>query len=107
MKCEERIDKELEGRIKDFKAVIEAEDTIDKLNKIALALTKTILYKLELSWGGPSDYVTFEFDPEHKELIAIKYHFLDWFDGAVREIPHGSKEWEIMENVFYSCIYFD
>jgi len=103
--CEERIGDVLERRIEDMKEVVESEDPIEKLNEYALALSKTELYKLELSSGGPQDYFVFEYDAEFKELLDITYHFLDWFDGAKRNIPFNSEEWKILEKVFYSCIH--
>jgi len=91
-------------RIKDFKKVNKAEEPIEELNDIALALTRTELYKLELSWGGAQDYFIFEYDSKNKELVNIEYHFLDWFDGAVRRILYNTEEWKILEEIFYNCI---
>lgn len=103
--CEQRIGDELKGRIEDLKEVVESEDPIDKLNECALALSKIENYKLELSYGGPQDYFVFEYDAESKELTSITYHFLDWFDGAERNLSPNSEEWKILEDVFYSCIH--
>ena len=69
-----------------------------------MALSKTVNYKLELSWGGPQDYFVFEYDPRTGDLVRITYHYLDWFDGAKRDIEPGTEEWEILANIFYSCI---
>jgi len=102
--CEQRIDKELKERIKDLKKVIQSEDPLEKINEYALALSKTVCYRLELSWGGPQDYFIFEYDPESKDLISITYHFLDWFDRAERNIGYNTKEWQILEELFLSCI---
>jgi len=102
--CEERIDGELKDRIEDIKEIVESEDPVEAINEYALALSKTVNYKLELSWGGPQDYFIFEYDLDSKELVGITYHFLDWFDGAERIISPRSKEWEILEQLFYSCI---
>ena len=95
--CEERIEEMLKLTIKDMKEVIESKDPVEEINNKALALTKTELYKLELSAGGPSDYIEFEFNPENKELERITYHFLDWFDGAKRDIEYNTDEWKILE----------
>jgi len=102
--CQERIDKELSKTIEDIKEIVRSEDPIEGINGYALALSKTVSYKLELSWGGPQDYFTFEYDPDNRGLVRITYHFLDWFDGAKRDIPPGSEEWQILEQLFYSCI---
>lgn len=102
--CEERIDEELKSRMEDIKAIVEAEDPIEELNNRALALSRTVVYKLEFSWGGPQDYFEFEYDPEAKELIEVRYYFLDWFDGASRTIRRGTKEFELLERLFYETI---
>ena len=102
--CEERIDNELKDRIEDIKEIVESKDPVEAINEYGLALSKTVNYKLELSWGGPQDYFIFEYDPDSKELVGITYHFLDWFDAAQRRISSRSKEWEILEQLFYSCI---
>jgi len=102
--CEQRIDEELKDRIKDFKKIIQSKDPLEKINEYALALSKAVCYKLELSWGGPQDYFIFEYDPESRDLVHITYHFLDWFDGAERNIEYNSKEWQILEKLFSSCI---
>jgi AAA+ ATPase superfamily predicted ATPase len=117
--CEDRIDQELKDRVKEFQEALksydengkitledgeEYEDLIDYLNSVALALTKTEVYRLELSYGGPQDYIEFEYDPETKSLTRITYCFLDWFDGAKREIKEGSEAWRVLERVFYEAI---
>jgi hypothetical protein len=105
--CKERIDKELKERIEEFKEGLKSEDPIEWINESALALTKTWLYRLELSYGGPQDYFLFEYDPEAKQLVRITYHFLDWFDGAEREIKENSEEWKILEKVFWEMLMLD
>ena len=108
--CEERIDQKLRTRINQFKQALESyekhgkviigkdevyEDLIDWLNHIALAFDEDPHYRakrLELSYGGPQDYFLFFEDG------TIEYHFLDWFDGASRELT--GEDYEIMEQVF-------
>ena len=107
LSCKERINRNLEEKIKQFREINRSEDPIEEINKVALALTETKLYKLELSWGGPSDYFEFEYDPKNKELVAIKYHFLDWFDEATISLSPDSEEWKIVERLFYNCIFIE
>ena len=103
--CEERIDKSLKSVVRDFQKALKTEkDIISWLNNYALCLTKKEVYKLELSWGGPQTYVEFEYDPESEELTRITYYFLDWFDGAKREVVYGTKEWKILEEFFRETI---
>ena len=109
LSCEERIDKELEARIKDFKRALEErdedgrvvidgevyEDIIEWLNTYALAYEDDPHYRakrLELSWGGPSDYFLFFEDGD------IEYRFLDWFDGASRKLT--GEDYEIMKRFY-------
>jgi len=102
--CEERIEEELKSRMEDIKAIVEAEDPIEELDNRALALSKTEVYKLEFSWGGPQDYFEFEYDPRAKRLLEIRYHFLDWFDGAERVIREGTEEFKLLEELFHQTI---
>jgi hypothetical protein len=117
--CEDRIDTELQDRIHEFKQALESydengkitledgqeyEDLIDYLNSVALCLEKTEVYRLELSYGGPQDYIEFQYDPEAKSLVGITYHFLDWYDGAERKIKEGSEAWKVLERVFWEAI---
>jgi len=103
--CEGRIDEELKYRIAEFRKAIEAEypykddgyeyeDFIEWINSNSLALGDDPHYrakKLELSWGGPQDYFLF-FEDE-----TIEYHFLDWFDGAKRELE--GQDYKVMAEV--------
>lgn len=110
LSCEERIDKELKRVIGDFKRAMESinedgqvvisedevyEDIIEWLNSYALSYEDDPHYRakrLELSWGGPSDYFLFF------ESGDIEYHFLDWFDGASRKLT--GEDYEIMKRFY-------
>jgi len=112
--CEERIEERLKSRIADFKRALESaekndgkvimddctyEDLIEWINSYALAYEDHPRYRakeLELSWGGPQDYFLFFEDG------TIEYHFLDWFDGAKREL-HGEDK-KIMKEVYDRCL---
>jgi len=106
-KCAERIDEELRERMEDVEAIINAKDPIEELNERTLALSKTIVYTLEFSWGGPQDFFIFEYDPEAKQLKTIKYCFLDWFDGAEKILVQGTKEFDLLEKLFYETIFLN
>lgn len=100
MKCEEVIDEKLKERIKEFKEALKSEDPIEWLNENTLGLSKTVIYRLDLSYGGPQDFIEFEYDEEAQQLIRITYYYLDWFDGAKRDIKENTEEWEILEEIF-------
>ena len=43
-------------------------------------------YRLQLSWGGPSDEVRYYTKAEHERFYKITYPYMDWFDGAEIEV---------------------
>ncbi len=96
LSCEEKIDQELNSRIKDFKNALNNEDDfIEWLNDYALAYEDDPHYrakKLELSYGGPADGFRFFEDG------TIQYYYQDWFDGAIRTL-YG-EDYKIMLEVY-------
>ena len=59
----------------------EAEGRLLELQRV-LRITKSIVYRIELSSGEPKDYFSIEVDPETKKVTGGTYHYLNWFDGA-------------------------
>ena len=51
-------------------------------------------YRLQLSWGGPSDEFRIYTDM-NKTIHEIEYWYLDWFDGACINVPKDSVSWDI------------
>lgn len=64
----------------------------ERLCELPLAISKTVQYRIELSWGGPQDYICLDWDPEGKSWTGGSYHFLDWFDGARRTFGYELAE---------------
>lgn len=54
-----------------------------------LAVSTSIRMRVELSTGGPADYLTCELDPEDRTVSDVVYHFADWFDHAARPVHDG------------------
>lgn len=102
--CAERIEGEFKDRIQDVKGILKADDPLEALNNLALCLDKYEVYRLELSYGGPQDYLEFEYNPRDKVLRGITYHFLDWFDGATQKVNPDAEEWQILADLFYQTI---
>lgn len=122
--CEERIDASMKSLDEDLKTVLAAfdvsrldpddEDDAEILEKIeSEGLTETSVYefplgvsfykvvKVEISAGGPSSYL--EIHVQDDDVITkVTYHFLDWFDGAVRHVDQNSFIWEFAEMVIQS-----
>lgn len=47
-------------------------------------------FRYQLSWGGPSDEFRFYADAD-KRCHYVEYAYLDWFDGATRELTGDDK----------------
>jgi hypothetical protein len=100
--CEERIESHLEALEADITDVLNAyyngeEDGFEAWNNYPLAVATHQITRIELSWGGPSDFLTVEH--EGTEIIRVSYYFQDWFDGAVRPVQEGSKVWDYARTV--------
>ena len=98
--CEERIDSMLTNLEESVEEVLEHYydgDQNGEWNNYPLAVTTRQETKIELSWGGPSDFLSVIH--EGAEIYSVTYHFQDWFDGAVRSVQEGSKVWEYAQTV--------
>ena len=100
--CEERIDSHLKALEEDISSVLEGyyngeEDGFEAWNNYPLAVQDYQVTKVELSWGGPSDFL--KIFHEGTEIYSVEYHFQDWFDGATRKVEEGSKVWEYARTV--------
>ena len=101
-KCENRIDAHLESTLDDIKRLWEAEcdgkeyvEDLGTLNDYGLSFDYVApgtfneqpegYFRWQLSWGGPSDEFRFYVNPDFS-VHRIVYHFMDWFDGAKREL---------------------
>ena len=51
-------------------------------------------YRLQLSWGGPSDEFRIYTDM-NKTIHDIEYWYLTWGDGACINVPRDSVSWDI------------
>ena len=54
-------------------------------------------WRLQLSWGGPSDEIRY-YSNDRKTLDQITYCYMDWFDGA--EIQVHADIWHDIFNDF-------
>ena len=55
-------------------------------------------YRLQLSWGGPSDEVRWYSRKPHT-YYKITYKYMDWFDGA--EIEINDRIWQNIFTEYY------
>lgn len=61
-----------------------------------LGMSKYTVIKIELSWGGPADFIEAFVDEDGSVFKAI-YHYQDWFDGAQTNISKTDPMWEMVE----------
>ena len=101
-KCENRIDKELENTLKDIRILWEAycsgEEDVEDLGNVydyglcfdyvspnTFTDQEQGFFRWQLSTGGPEDEFRFYANPD-LSCYCVEYVFLDWFDGAEREL---------------------
>lgn len=98
--CEARIDEQLENLEESVIQPLEHYydgDENGEWNNYPLAVSTHKVTKIELSWGGPSDFLNVEH--EGAEILSVTYHFQDWFDGATRAVSEGSNVWKYCQTV--------
>lgn len=90
--CESRIDESLETAIKDIEELISKDDLqeffeyglcFDFVEEGTFEDQTEAYWRYQLSYGGPSD--EFRFFGNGR----IQYWFLDWYDGAHRNLTGG------------------
>ena len=109
LSCEERVDEYLTDRLQDIKEFAQEGFSSDDFFEYGLCVDYVEPFtfddqeegylRYQLSWGGPSDEFRFY-------QLRTEYWFLDWFDGASRDV---SQEEDIIElkSFFNDCGYFD
>lgn len=106
--CEQRIAGQWSGRREDFERMQKAietrdnEDDYTEIQEYPLALSKRVEIRLDLSTGGPADFLTYSVDPEDGSVERITYHFQDWFDGA--SLALTGDDFEAAENYLNQLI---
>jgi len=74
----ERMLEHLKDRMKEIKEANRDEEKREEFEQSILAVTKKLHYKVELSFGGPADWLEVIADKDNKEIEDIIYHFSDW-----------------------------
>ena len=68
----------------------------ESLYELPLGMSKYTVFKIELSTGGPADFIKAYVDDEGI-IDRVTYHYQDWFDGAEMEVDENSHMWEFVE----------
>ncbi len=91
---EDESDEDYAERVADEAAtfVQELRDDEGKLNEqfIGADVSVTMTLRLDISTGGPADYVTADYDPSDGAISDVRYHFAPWFDHADVEVDSDS-----------------
>jgi hypothetical protein len=53
--------------------------------------------KIELSTGGPADFIMVWVDEYDNGVNKVVYHYQDWFDGASLDVKETDPIWEFAE----------
>ena len=90
----------------------EYEDLFDYINQNALSWDyvepgtfedqEEGYYRLQLSWGGPSDEFRIYTIGDTLEIDVIDYHYMDWFDGASINVMPDTLSWDVCQ-MFLDC----
>ena len=89
--CAERLPRNLAGRLADFAAMVErddpdeGDDELGPLGEYPLGASVRYAVRVELSTGGPADYLEAIVDGDGG-ISRITYHFADWFDHAEQSL---------------------
>jgi len=100
--CTERIEQSYTGRMDDLKDILtcsgdfaHCEDLMQGLNEYGLGFDyveheeeeeKENFWRFQISWGGPSEEFRIYTDGKEGEIQKIEFWFLDWFDGASKDV---------------------
>lgn len=95
--CAERLPAHLAGRLDDLRAMLardeppEGDDDLPGLDEYALSMDVRYSVRIDLSTGGPADYITADLDASG-DVLNAQYHFADWFDHASKDLAYGDLE---------------
>lgn len=67
-----------------------AEDAQQRLYEYPLGVSTFTVHRIELSTGGPADYL--DVFVSDGDIDKIVYHFADWYDHAERTLDGGDFE---------------
>lgn len=77
--------------------VLDEEAAYDHLHEYPLGVSVKRVLRVDLSTGGPGDWLEIEQDSDDGEVLDVSYHFNDWFDHAERRVDTGSALWHYAE----------
>lgn len=101
-------DKQEEFKCKDkYNKFFYCEDFFDYINSNALSWDwvdaedekNPGYYRLQLSWGGPSDEFRIYTIGDTLDIDCINYHYMDWFDGASIPVSEDTLSFDVCQMI--------
>jgi hypothetical protein len=62
------------------------EQALEELSEYPLAVSMERVVRVDLSTGGPADWLELFYQADESRPHRIVYHFADWFDHAERTL---------------------
>jgi hypothetical protein len=114
--CSQKIKNVYNDTMEDLRNIIDGSkewadstDYFDDLNQYGLSYDyvspdngENGYKRWQLSWGGPSDEFRIYLDYERRPY-KIEYWYMDWFDGAKKELRGEDLQWFI-DNIYYGFL---
>lgn len=109
--CEELIAQQLKSRDDDLAGlyavangeaatfegeVMDEEEAHERLDTFALGISTYTVLRIDLSTGGPADWLEVKLD--EGQVQNVTYHYADWFDHAEREVGDDEALWQYAES---------
>lgn len=77
--------------------MLSEDDATERLDELPLGVSLVYTLRIDLSTGGPADYLTADLDGPGGAVQSLTYHFADWFDHAEQPVPEDSPLWRFAE----------
>ena len=94
-------------RLYDPDAADDDTDTVyEELEPLGLEVRPVV--SVQLSWGGPADWLEIELENDNgHDIRRVTYHFADWFDHAERDVTERDAPalWRAAEYYAEGCRY--
>lgn len=107
-------DKQEEFKCKDkYNKFFYCEDFFDYVNSNALSWDwvdaedekNPGYFRLQLSWGGPSDEFRIYTIGDTLDIDCINYHYMDWFDGASIPVSEDTLSFDVCQMILDLEVY--
>lgn len=80
-----------------IKKLRDEENKLDE-QVLGFAIKVTVAVRVDLSTGGPGDWIDGEYDPSDGSLSDVEYHFAPWFDHASVALNSASPLYRLLES---------